>query len=157
MRRQGYYKKRERKPDSKYGRIDMGRFINYLMESGKKTVAEKSLYKALDYIDETLEDKDPIEVFEDAVDNASPTMEVVSRRIGGANYQIPRKVRPDRKFFLGTHWIINAAKSGHGKPLHERLADELIAAANEEGSAIKKKESVHRMAEANKAFASFLR
>jgi len=156
MRRKGYYKKKKHESDSKYNRVDMGRFINYLMQGGQKVSAEKILYNSLDYIKEKT-DQDAVEVFEKALDNASPTLEIVSRRVGGANYQIPRKVRANRKFFLGAHWIIEAARSGKGEPIHERLANEFVAASKEEGAAIKKKETVHRMAEANKAFASFLR
>lgn len=156
MRRKGYYKKREHKPDYKYNRVDVGRFINYLMRNGKKSVAERVFYRTLEDIKEKTK-KDPLEVFEQAINNTSPLLEVVSRRIGGANYQIPREVRPERKFFLATHWIIEAAKKRKGKPMYKKLAEELIAASNNEGEAIKKKQNTHRMAEANRAFASFLK
>lgn len=156
MRKQGSLKKKDHIPDFKHNRVDVGRFINYLMEDGKKAVAEKALYEAFDYIEKTTKE-DPIKVFEKALENAMPMLEVVSKRIGGANYQIPRDVRPERKFFLGTHWIISAARGKKGKPISEKLAEELILAAKNEGSAIKKKLDTHRMAEANRAFASLMR
>jgi len=156
MRKRNYYKKREFIPDYQYGRIDVSRFISYLMKGGKKTTAEKILFKTFDLIKNQTK-TDPIKVFEKALENASPLQEVVSRRIGGANYQIPRDIRPERKFFLVCHWIINAAKTKKGKPMAEKLAEELIAASKNEGAAIKKKQDTHRMAEANRAFASFLR
>lgn len=155
MRRKGF-KKNAHKGDGKYDRVDVGRFINYLMEDGKKTVAEDVFYKAMENIAaETKED--PITIFEKALENATPLLEVASKRIGGANYQIPREVRPERKFFLATHWIIAAARSKKGKPMAAKLAEELILAAKNEGNAIKKKQDTHRMAEANRAFASYLR
>ena len=156
MRKKGYYKKRDFLSDYLHHRIDMGRFINYLMEEGKKAVAEKVFYGALQEIKEITKE-DPIKVFEKALENVTPMLEVVSKRVGGANYQVPREVRPERKFFLATHWIIQAARSKKGKPMAKKLADELIASAKNEGSAIKKKQDMHRMAEANRAFASFVR
>ncbi len=156
MRKSTYYKKREHDPDHKYGRVSISRFINYLMKGGEKNVAQKAFYNAMDKIEDNLDQK-PEEVFEKALNNASPRKEVVSRRIGGANYQIPRDVRPDRKFYLACKWIIDSARSKSGSPLHQNLADEIIAAYNNEGAAIKKKQEMHRMAEANRAFASFLR
>jgi small subunit ribosomal protein S7 len=155
MRRKNF-KKLEKKPDYKYNRIDIGRFINYLMTGGKKTVAEKIFYGALENIREQTKE-DPITIFEKAIENATPLLEVTSKRIGGANYQIPREVRPERKFFLATHWIIDAARAKKGKPMAVKLAEELILAARNEGAAIKKKQDTHRMAEANRAFASYLR
>ncbi|MFB6212295.1 MAG: 30S ribosomal protein S7 [Candidatus Magasanikbacteria bacterium] len=155
MRREGYYEKKEHDPDYKYDSVKVTRFINYLMRRGKKSLAENIFYNSMDYIEEQL-NEDPLEVFEKAISNASPKMEVVSRRIGGANYQIPRKVRPERKFFLAAQWIIEAARSGEGSPIYKRLAEEIISAYNYEGSAINRKESVQKMAEANKAFAGFL-
>ncbi len=155
MRRKNF-KKTEHAPDPKYGRIDMGRFVSYLMEHGKRAVAEKVFYEALEKIQEITK-ADPIALFERALENATPLLEVASKRIGGANYQIPREVRPERKFFLATHWIIAAARSKKGKPMADRLAEELIAASKNEGNAIKKKQDTHRMAEANRAFASYLR
>lgn len=155
MRRKGF-KKNEHKADPKYSRVDVERFINYLMTGGKKSVAERVFYSAMANIEKATKE-DPIKVFEKALENATPLLEVASRRIGGANYQIPREVRPERKFFLATHWIIKAAQSKKGKPMAEKLAEELILASKNEGSAIKKKLDTHRMAEANRAFASYIR
>ncbi len=155
MRRKGF-KKHEHKTDSKHGRVDVERFINYLMTGGKKSVAERVFYDAMANIEKATKE-DPIKVFEKALENATPILEVASRRIGGANYQIPREVRPERKFFLATHWIITAAQSKKGKPMAEKLAEELVLASKNEGSAIKKKLDTHRMAEANRAFASYIR
>ncbi len=134
----------------------MGRFVNYLMEDGKKLAAEKILYESLQHIEKETKE-DPIQVFERALENATPLLEVTSKRIGGANYQIPREVRSERKFFLATHWIIDAARKKKGKPMAQKLAEEIIAASKNEGTAIKKKQDTHRMAEANRAFASYLR
>ncbi len=155
MRRKNF-KRTTHAADPKFARIDMGRFVNYLMQEGKKSVAERVFYNALEKVKEITKE-DPIIVFERAIENATPLLEVASKRIGGANYQIPREVRPERKFFLATHWIIGAARSKKGKPMADRLAEELIAAAKNEGNAIKKKQDTHRMAEANRAFASYLR
>jgi small subunit ribosomal protein S7 len=124
------------------------------MRDGKKSIAERIVYDAFDKVKE-LSKKDPLAVFEAAVKNASPSLEVVSRRIGGANYQVPHEVRPERRFMLAIRWIIEAARSRKGKPMADKLADELIAASNNEGAAIKKKLDMHRMAEANRAFAHF--
>ena len=156
MRKKGYYKKRERPTDAEYNRVDVGRFISYLMTGGKKIAAEKAFYGALKAIGKTSKEE-PIKIFEKAMENASPLVEVRSRRVGGANYQIPQEIAPDRQFFLATHWIINAARSRKGKPIAEKLAEEFLAAAKNEGAAIKKKQDTHRMAEANRAFASFLK
>ncbi len=153
MRKKRVYKK-YREGDVKNDRIDIGRFINYVMKNGKKTIAEKVVYDAFDKIHKTTKE-DPVKIFEKAVENASPMLEVASRRIGGANYQIPREVRPERKFMLALRWIIGAARSRRGKPMSEKLAEELIAASKNEGAAIKKKLDTHRMAEANRAFAHF--
>jgi len=156
MRRRSSYKKREREPDSMYGRIDAGRFINFLMRQGKKSVAEKVFYRALEEV-RTITKEDPLPIFERAITNASPVVEVTSRRVGGANYQIPREVRPERRFFLAVNWLIQAARNKKGKPMAFKLAEELIAASKNEGIAIKKKHDTHRIAEANRAFASFIR
>ncbi|MDP3725220.1 MAG: 30S ribosomal protein S7 [Nanoarchaeota archaeon] len=156
MRKGGKYKKQERKPDYKHGRVDIGRFINYLMKEGKKITAEKVFYGALEEIAEKTK-QDPVSIFEKAIENISPAVEVASRRVGGANYQIPVEVRAERKFYLASHWIIRAARGKKGKPMKARLADEIIAASKNEGEAIKKKQDTHRVAEANRAFASFLR
>jgi small subunit ribosomal protein S7 len=156
MRKKGYFKKPERKGDYLHNRVDVGRFVNYLMTEGRKATAERVFYGALEKIQE-LSKEDPIKVFEKALENASPLVEVRSRRVGGANYQIPRDIRPERKFFLATHWLIAAARAKKGKPIADRLADEIILAAKNEGTAIKKKQDMHRMAEANRAFASLIR
>ena len=124
------------------------------MSGGKKGVAEKIFYNALDIIKQKTK-SDGIKIFEKAIENASPMVEVKSRRIGGATYQVPIEVPRDRKFFLASHWIINSATGRSGKPMSERLASEFISASNNEGGAINKKEDTHRMAEANKAFAHF--
>jgi len=151
MRKKRTYK-RYHIPDIKYGRVDLGRFINYVMREGKKTIAEKVVYSALDKIGQKTK-QEPLHVFEKAIENTSPLLQVVSRRIGGANYQIPEEVRPERRFVLAAKWIINAARERKGKEMAEKLADEIIAASNNEGAAIKKKQDTHRMAESNRAFA----
>lgn len=155
MRKKRVYKK-YRKPDPTYLRIDMGRFINYVMRDGKKSIAQRVVYNALLKV-RGLTKEDPLKVFEKAVENASPQLEVISKRIGGANYQIPHEVPPERRFVLAIRWIIAAARSKKGKPMEEKIAEELIAASKNEGAAIKKKQDTHRMAEANRAFAHFLR
>lgn len=155
MRKKKNYK-REFNPDVKYDSVALTRFTNYIMEDGRKYAAEKVVYRAMDIIKEKLK-LEPLAVFEKALENAAPTVAVVSRRVGGANYQIPEEVRPDRKFVLAARWIIAAARSKKGKGMGEKLAEELLAAYNNEGSAIKKKQDVHRMAEANRAFAHFSR
>lgn len=155
MRRKRKYKKFYQ-PDTQYNNLAVGRFINYLMERGKKSVAERLFYKAFDNIQKEIQ-QEPLTVFEKAIENASPLLEVVSKRVGGANYQVPREIRPERKFFLACHWIIDAARSRKGKPIAQKLAEEIIAASKNEGAAIKKKQNIHRMAEANRAFAHFAR
>lgn len=155
MRRKNF-KRPTRATDPEYERLDLGRFVNYVMSDGKKSVAEKVVYGALAKVKEVTKE-DPLKVFAQALENATPLVEVVSRRIGGANYQIPQDVRPERKFYLATRWIIAAARGKKGKPMTDRLAEELMLAAKNEGSAIKKKQDMHRMAEANRAFASLLR
>lgn len=155
MRKKRVYKKYYQ-PDAKHERIDLGRFINYVMRDGKKSLAEKIVYDAFEKI-HTATKEDPIKVFEKALTNASPALEVKSRRVGGANYQVPIEVRPERRFILAIRWIIGAARSKKGKPMAEKLAEELIAASKNEGAAIKKKLDMHRMAEANRAFAHFAR
>jgi small subunit ribosomal protein S7 len=141
-------------PDPVYNRVDVAKFINRVMRRGKKTIAQKIVYGAFDII-KTKTQKDPLEVFEKAIQNASPLLEVKSRRVGGATYQVPVEVQGEKKIALASRWIIQAAKSKKGKSMKEKLAEELMAAAKNEGSAIKKKEDTHRMAEANRAFAHF--
>lgn len=141
--------------DSVYHSERVGRFINYVMLHGKKETARKAVYKSFDIIKEKTGNPNPLEVFDAAIKNTSPQMEVRSRRIGGANYQVPVEVRPDRRIQLSLRWILNGARSQKGTKLHLALADEIIAASNNEGQAVKKKDDTHRMAEANKAFAHF--
>jgi small subunit ribosomal protein S7 len=155
MRKKRVYRKHYG-PDLKYGRVDIGRFINYVMRDGKKSTAERVVYAAFDAIHKASKE-DPMKVFEKALENASPILEVASRRVGGANYQVPQEVRPDRRFVLAIRWIIGAARSKKGKPIAEKLAEEILAASKNEGAAIKKKQDTHRMAEANRAFAHFAR
>ncbi|MCR4279418.1 MAG: 30S ribosomal protein S7 [Candidatus Zambryskibacteria bacterium] len=142
-------------PDYLYESEKITKFINYVMEEGKKNTARKVVYSALDMIKEKTKNENPLEVFEVALKNTGPTMEVRSRRVGGANYQVPREVRPERRIFLSMMWIIDAARAKKGKPMHEKLAEEIIAASNNEGDAVRKRENTHKMAESNKAFAHF--
>lgn len=141
--------------DIMYGSVKIEKLINYVMEAGKKNTARTIVYGALEIIKEKNKEIEPLEVFELAVKNAGPLMEIRSRRVGGANYQVPREVRPERRFALAMRWIINAAQAKKGRPMREKLADELLAASKNEGEAVKKKENTHKMAEANKAFAHF--
>ena len=141
--------------DSRYGSERLEKFINNVMLDGKKETARKVVYGALDIIKEEVKDKEPLEVFDEALRNVSPSVEVRSRRVGGANYQVPCEVRMERRQALAIRWIINAARAKSGAPAAKFYAEELIAAANSEGVAIKKKEDTHRMAEANRAFAHF--
>ncbi len=143
------------KPDIKYNSLNVAKFINRIMWDGKKVTAMNVLYRTFDTIAEQAKTDNPLEVFETALKNAAPAVEVRSRRVGGANYQVPREVRPERKSYLAMVWIIDAARSKKGAPMHEKLATEIIAASKNEGEAIKKKDNTHKMAEANKAFAHF--
>jgi small subunit ribosomal protein S7 len=145
--------KHPRRPDSEYSSEAITRFINTVMWDGKKDTARKVVYDALEIIKKS--DKDPIETFETAIRNVSPLMEVRSRRVGGANYQVPREVPQQRRVSLAYRWLINAARAKKGKPMAQKLADEILLAVNNEGTAIKKKDDMHRMADANKAFAHF--
>ena len=142
-------------PDSVYNSEKVTKFVNYVMQEGKKTTARGVVYRSFDTIKEMTKNTNPLEVFETALKNTAPNMEVRSRRVGGANYQIPREVRPERKQHLSMKWIIDAARSKKGKPMHVKLAEEIVAASNNEGEAVKKRENTHKMAEANKAFAHF--
>ncbi|OGZ06285.1 MAG: 30S ribosomal protein S7 [Candidatus Lloydbacteria bacterium RIFCSPHIGHO2_01_FULL_49_22] len=144
-----------RKPDAKYHSVEVSTLINYVMWEGKKTIATTVVYDALELIKTQLKVEDPIEVYKEALRNAGPIMEIRSRRVGGANYQVPREVRPERRIFLALRWIIDAARSKKGAGMAKKLADEIISASKNEGEAIKKRENVHKMAEANKAFAHF--
>lgn len=154
MPRKGRVPKRTRKPDVKYGSVTVAIFINKLMKCGKKSVVERILYNAFDIIEERLH-KSPLDVFEQAMKNASPVLEVRPRRVGGATYQVPIEVRSDRRTSLAMLWLIQSAQARSGKSMAEKLADELTDAARGVGATIKKKEDTHKMAEANKAFAHY--
>ena len=155
MRKKRIYKKFHQ-PDFVFGRVELGRFINYVMKDGKKSTAEKLVYSAFDKI-KVITKEEPMVVFERALENTMPLLEVASKRVGGANYQVPREVRPERRFILALRWIIGAARAKKGKGMADKLAEEIIAASKNEGNAIKKKLDMHRMAEANRAFAHFAR
>jgi small subunit ribosomal protein S7 len=142
-------------PDIIYNSQKLAKFINNIMLHGKKETARKSVYKAFEIIKEKTGNPNPLEIFDTAIKNAGPLVEVRSRRIGGANYQVPREVRPERRTALAMRWIIGAARSKKGAPIHEKLAEELILASKNEGIAVKKREDTHKMAESNKAFAHF--
>ena len=156
MSRKGHIKKKEILPDPKYNSLLVARFINKVMLHGKKELAQNIVYNAFNQISEKTK-KDPLKVFEEAITNASPLLEVKSRRIGGANYQIPFKVEGNRRTTLAMRWIIAAANDKKGKAMQDKLAAELIEASTGTGAAIKKKEDTHRMAEANRAFAHYAR
>ena len=147
--------RKQPQPDFKFNSVKVAKFINYVMLDGKKNTARNIVYGAFDIIKEKTKKSNPLEVFDAAIKNVGPTMEVRSRRIGGANYQVPREVRPERRQSLAFRWILEAARNGKGKPMADRLADELISASKAEGSAVTKRENTHKMAEANKAFAHF--
>ena len=154
MSRRRRAEKREIFPDPKFGDLVISKFMNNLMIDGKKSVAEKIVYGALDKIENKLK-TDPIKVFHDAIENVMPAIEVRSRRVGGATYQVPIEVRPSRRQALAMRWLVEAARKRSEKSMDHRLAGELADAAEGKGSAVKKKEDVHRMAEANKAFSHF--
>ncbi len=146
--------KREILPDPKYKNILVAKFVNNIMKRGKKSVAEGILYGALDIIQERAKE-DPLKLFEKSVSNVKPVIEVKSRRVGGATYQVPTEVRPERRTALAIRWLISYARERSEKSMEEKLAAELIDAANNRGGAVKKREDVHKMAEANKAFAHY--
>ena len=154
MSRRKHAVKRDYLPDPKYGRVEITRFINHIMRKGKKSVAQNIFYGAMEIISKKTKE-DPVKVFDKAIENVTPKMEVRPRRVGGATYQVPFEVRPERGFSLACRWIIESAKAKKGKAMEEKLAEEFIAATNKEGEAYKKKENSHKMAEANKAFAHF--
>lgn len=143
-------------PDPQYNSEVLAKFINYIMQDGKKDTARRVVYGAFDIVKEK-SGKDPLEVFETALKNITPNVEVKSKRVGGANYQIPMQVRGDRRYALAFRWIIGVARGRKGRPMSEKLASEFMAAAENEGDAVKKRADVHRMAEANRAFAHFAR
>jgi len=146
--------KREILPDPKYKNTLVAKFVNNIMRRGKKSVAERILYGALDIIQERAKE-DPLKLFEKSVSNVKPVIEVKSRRVGGATYQVPTEVRPERRTALAIRWLISYARERSEKSMEEKLAAELIDAANNRGGAVKKREDVHKMAEANKAFAHY--
>ena len=146
--------KREILPDPKFGNITLAKFINHLMVHGKKSVAERIVYGAMDKIEERTK-QDPLELFEKALETVQPLVEVKSRRVGGATYQVPVEVRPSRRMALSMRWLVDAARKRGEKSMALRLAGELADAAEGRGAAVKKREDVHRMAEANKAFAHY--
>jgi len=141
-------------PDPVYDSLIVAKLINYIMKKGKKSIARDIVYGAFKII-ETKTKRNPVEVFEQAMDNAAPVLEIRPRRIGGANYQVPVETKGERKTALALRWIIAAAKSGKGKPMAQKLATEITEAANNAGAAVRKKEAMHKMAEANRAFAHF--
>lgn len=143
-------------PDPVYDSVMLSKFINKIMEQGKKTIARKIVYQAFDIIKEKTK-KEPLEVFDVAVKNACPIVEVKSKRVGGAVYQVPMEVKGNRKISLGMKWLISSAKTKKGRAMREKLAEELIAASKGEGNAVKRKNDIHRMADANRAFAHFAR
>jgi small subunit ribosomal protein S7 len=143
------------RPDGRYKSLLAGKFINCLMYDGKKSVAEIVFYDALDIIKEKMPDREPIEVFTQAVENVKPYIEVRSRRVGGAAYQVPMQVNRNRQQSLAIRWILGSTREKKGRPMFLKLAEELMAAYNKEGAAYTKRENVHRMADANKAFAHF--
>jgi small subunit ribosomal protein S7 len=146
--------KREILPDPKFGSVDLSKFMNVVMESGKKAVAERIIYGALEQV-EKKSGKDPMEVFQTALNNVKPLVEVKSRRVGGANYQVPVEVRPVRRVALAMRWLKESARKRSEKSMAQRLANELLEAVEGRGGAMKKRDEVHRMAEANKAFSHF--
>ena len=146
--------KREILPDPKFGSVDLSKFMNVVMESGKKAVAERIIYGALEQIEKKAQ-KDPLEVFMVAINNVKPMVEVKSRRVGGANYQVPVEVRPVRRMALAMRWLKDSARKRGEKSMSARLANELLEASEGRGGAMKKRDEVHRMAEANKAFSHF--
>ncbi|GFN23051.1 MAG: 30S ribosomal protein S7 [Thermoanaerobacteraceae bacterium] len=154
MPRRGRVPRREVEPDPVYGSTKVTKLINQVMLDGKKSLAQKICYGAFDIIREKT-GKDPLEVFEQALMNVMPVLETRARRVGGANYQVPVEVRPERRQTLGIRWIVNYARARSGKSMQEKLAAELLDAANNTGGAVKKKEDTHKMAEANRAFAHY--
>ena len=153
MRRKHKFQ-REIKPDQKYESVQVAKFINYVMKKGKKSVAQKVVYQTFDVLAEQYK-QEPLALFDAVINNIGPTVEVKSRRIGGATYQVPREVRGERKFALACRWLLGATRAKKGKPMHKKLAEEMMLASKNEGTAIKKRMDTHRMAEANKAFAHF--
>jgi small subunit ribosomal protein S7 len=147
--------RKQLRPDPRYNSLLAGKFINCLMLDGKKSTAQRAFYSALDELKKKLPDEDPGEVFEQAVENVKPRIEVRSKRVGGAAYQVPMQVNKARQQSLAIRWLLIAIREKKGRPLHQKMADELLAAYNREGAAMTRRENIHRMADANKAFAHF--
>ena len=147
--------KRKILKDPIYNDITVAKFVNYIMKDGKKSIAEKIFYDSLDMIENKLKTSDPLEIFKKALNNVGPILKVKSKRIGGATYQVPMEVSKDRRVALAMRWILIYSRGRKGKDMSSKLAAELMAASNKEGSSIKKREDTHKMAEANKAFAHF--
>lgn len=147
--------KREVLPDPKYHDRTVTKFVNNLMYNGKKSTSEAILYGAFDIVEERTKGEDPVEIFKTAIGNVRPAVEVKSRRVGGSTYQVPVEVRPDRQTALAMRWLITASRARGERTMRERLANELLDAANNRGAAVKKKDDTHRMADANKAFAHY--
>lgn len=154
MPRRRVVAKREILPDPKYGNVTLAKFMNHVMISGKKSVAERIVYGALEAVESKL-NRNPIEVFDEALENIAPLVEVKSRRVGGATYQVPVEVRPSRRVALAMRWLVDFSRNRSEKSMPMRLAGELIDASQGKGAAVRKREDVHRMAEANKAFSHF--
>ena len=154
MPRRRVVAKREVLPDPKFGNVTLAKFMNHVMVSGKKSVAERIVYGALDIVQDRLS-KDPLEAFDEALENIAPMVEVKSRRVGGATYQVPVEVRPERRQALAFRWLIGFSRARNEKSFAERLSAELLAASKNEGASIRKKDETHRMADANKAFAHY--
>lgn len=154
MPRRGHVVKRQILADARYDSVMIQKFINRVMQRGKKSTAERIVYSALDFAADRLK-RSPMEVFDQALRNASPSIEVKPKRVGGATYQVPMEVKSDRRYALAMRWLLISARARSGKPMHERLAAELMDAFNNTGNTIKRKEDVHKMAEANRAFAHY--
>jgi len=154
MPRRARVVRRTIKPDAKHNNVLISQFTNKLMKDGKRSIAERIMYDALDQIEQQ-EKRDPVQVFEQAVQNATPVVEVKPRRVGGATYQVPVDIRAERRLALALRWLLKAARARKGRTMAERLAAELIDAANNQGTTIKQKADTHRMAEANRAFAHY--
>ena len=154
MSRRRRAEKRRVSPDPKYNSVQLSQFINKVMQNGKKTVAQRLVYSALEQVEQEAR-RPALELFEQAVRNVTPALEVRSRRVGGATYQVPTEVRPGRRLALSMRWLVAGARARAGRPMSERLAQELLEAARGQGSAAKRKEDLHRMAEANRAFAHY--
>ena len=155
MPRRKITERRTIEPDPRYNSVLVSKFTNGIMERGKRSVAQKIFYGAMDIIEQQVSDAEPIEVFDKAMEKVRPKVEVKSRRVGGATYQVPVEVRPERRNALAIRWIISFAKARSGKTMPEKLAAELLDAFNERGGSVKKRDDTHRMAEANKAFAHY--